>query len=142
MAMNDNNGNSSAYEAVFGKNKAPTTNGNGAAKTDRPKAQLWLNIGYQQPVIVDGEEVEEFVALAQGIPLDTIEKLPANSRNDSFRARQAAQNNLHDQLMQKAATLEPGEEVIVNLKIQLRRVNDEAAPVADDANPYVRQLDL
>lgn len=129
------------FEHTFGKPQA-----NNSSKDDRPKAQFWLNIGY--PVTVkNGEGVEEqrFVSLPTGIPLDTQEPLATNSRNAEFAAFQAARNNLHDQFMAVAAKLQPGEEKIIGLgdsglALQIRRVNEESAPVSNGNNPFVAAL--
>ena len=129
------------FETTFGSQSKAT-----AAKDDRPKAQFWLNIGY--PVTVkNGEGVEEqrFVSLPTGIPLDTQEPLATNSRNAEFAAFQAARNNLHDQFMAVAAKLQPGEEKIIGLgdsglALQIRRVNEESAPVSTGQNPFVTAL--
>ena len=92
------------------------------------------------------EGVEQrFVSLPVGIPLDTMEPLPTNSRNADFAAFQAARNNLHDQFMAVAAKLQPGEEKIIGLgdsglALQIRRVNEEAAPIAAGNNPFVAAL--
>ena len=128
------------FEHTFGKPQATNS-----SKDDRPKAQFWLNIGY--PVTVKNGEGEEqrFVSLPTGIPLDTMEALATNSRNAEFAAFQAARNNLHDQFMAVASQLQPGEEKIIGLgdsglALQIRRVNEEAAPIAAGNNPFVTAL--
>lgn len=127
------------FETTFG-NQAK--NNGSTNKDNRPKAQYWINIGYT--VQVKGEQGPEdrFVSLPTGIPLDTQEALPTNSRNAEFAAFQAARNNLHDQIMAAAAKLQPGEEKLLNLQIQLRRVNEETAPVAAELNPFVIPVQL
>lgn len=130
--------------------KKPATGTTGAAhsgqNTDRPKAQVWLNIGFTQEVIlVQGDkEVPEtrFVSLPQGIPLDTMEALATNSSNKEFRAFQSARNDLLDQIMAAAEKLEAGEAKIINVQVELRRVKAEEAPIDSDANPFCKKLDL
>lgn len=112
-----------------------------SAKTDRPKAQLWVNIGYASGVIDENGE-DRFVSLATGIPLDTMEALPTNSRNVEYARFNAARNDLHDQIMAAAAALAPGESKMLNLQIQLRRVNEEQADVGTDDNQFARVLAL
>lgn len=113
---------------------------------DRPKAELWLNIGYEVtvPMVVDGKNVDEtrFVSLPTGIPLDTMDKVSARTSNDTFAAFQTARNDLLDQIMKAAEELAPGEEKLLNLQIQLRRVNGERAEIASEENPFVQQLQL
>uniref|UniRef100_A0AAU6VZP0 RNAP1 subunit A n=1 Tax=Pseudomonas phage Arace01 TaxID=3138526 RepID=A0AAU6VZP0_9VIRU len=132
------------FPAKFG-NSAPKA-GEKAATTgtraDQPKAQLWLNIGYPVTVKVDGADEERFVSLPLGIPLDTQEHLATNSRNELFAQFQGARNDLLDQIMDAAKALAPGEDRILNLSIQLRRVNEDAAPVSAENNAFVRKLDL
>lgn len=128
------------FEHTFGKPQA-----NISSKDDRPKAQFWLNIGYPVTVKTEAGEEQRFVSLPTGIPLDTQEALPTNSRNAEFAAFQAARNNLHDQFMAVAAKLQPGEEKIISLgdsglALQIRRVNEESAPVSTEHNPFVAAL--
>ncbi len=125
------------FEHTFGKPQATNS-----SKDDRPKAQFWLNIGYPVTVKTEAGEEQRFVSLPTGIPLDTQEALATNSRNAEFAAFQAARNNLHDQIMAAAAKLQPGEEKLLNLQIQLRRVNEETAPVAAELNPFVIPVQL
>ncbi|WYA83904.1 RNA polymerase subunit A [Escherichia phage HK2] len=123
----------SIQKFTFGQfNAAATT-----AKTDKPKAQFWLNIGY---VANEGSDDEKFISLPTGIPLDTQEPLPTNSSNADFRAMRCAQNDLLEQLIAYAQNLEPGEEGIINLQVQLRRVKAEAADIPADENKYARKL--
>lgn len=94
-----------------------------AAKEQRPKAEYWLNIGY--PVnypLEDGTTEKRLVSLPMGIPLDTQEKLPTNSRNKTFANFNAARNNLLEQIAEKAKGLQPGESVVLNLQVEMRRV--------------------
>ncbi len=137
----------------FNKTFGAGSNLGGAVSNDRrdqPKAKIWLNIGYvAENVPVSGSttgEVEDrFVSLPMGIPLDTMEKLPTNSRNLAYAQFQAARNDLHEQIMQAAQSLEPGEDAIIGtsggLCIQVRRVQEErGSPAVDDSNPFAKQL--
>lgn len=124
----------SIQKFTFGQSNTAATS---TAKADKPKAQFWLNIGY---VANEGSEDEKFISLPTGIPLDTQEPLPTNSSNADFRAMRCAQNDLLEQLIQYAQNLEPGEEGIINLQVQLRRVKAEAADIPADENKYARKL--
>lgn len=126
------------FKKTFG---ASSTNVASAAKADRPKSQFWINIGYDSGV-QDAEGNNRFVSLAVGIPLDGQEKLPTNSRNAEFAAFQAARNDLAEQIMAVAQTLQPGEERLLNLQVQLRRINEEHAEIAPENNQFARKLDL
>ena len=90
----------------------------------------------------DNQQETRFVSLATGIPVDTQEKLATNSRNAEYAAFQHARNNLHDQIMAAAQKLQPGEERMLNLQIQLRRVNDEVEPAFGDDNMFIKKVDL
>lgn len=130
-----------------------TSNGATAA-ANRPKADFWLNIGYNVTVDVtdmNGAVSQEnrFVSLPVGIPLDTMTLLPTDSQNEAYRAFQAARNGLHEAIMGVAKTLKPGEEKILGgqgnpgeLVIQLRRVSAPVAPVQAAANPFLMALKL
>ena len=125
---------------VFG-NKGAANNG---AKTDRPKAQLWLNIGYTVQVLDEaGNTVDKFVNLPMGLPLDTMEEVATNSSNQNYAALQVAKNDLLKQLIAAGADLPSGEERIVKLEVQLRRVNDvngNANLVDPTVNPFLRKV--
>lgn len=117
------------------------TFGNNKGTTDREKAQFWLNIGYGSGVTDDNGE-ERFVSLPLGIPLDTQEHLATNSRNAEFAQFQAARNDLLDQIQDAAKSLAPGESRVLNLQIQLRRVNDEVADIKPEDNMFAKKLAL
>ena len=112
----------------------------------RPTATLWLNIGYEIAVPVsDGTTETRFINLPMGIALDTMEEVKTTSSNETFAALQIAKNDLLKQLLQAGADLKPGQERIVNLQVQLRKVNDPAANaglIDPNVNPFLRKLAL
>lgn len=120
----------------FSKTFGASNNNAAASNSDRPKAKFWLNIGYTAG---EGED-SKFISLPTGIPLDTQEPLSTKSSNEDFRAMRCAQNDLLEQLIAFAEGLEPGAEGIIQLQVQLRRVKEEAAPIAADENKYARKL--
>lgn len=123
--------------AAFNFNSLPQNN-NAAAAT-RQKAEFWLNFGYVSPV-ADSNGEYRFVSTPLGIALDTQEHLPTNTRNAEFNEFQQARNEFLDQLVAWArANLKPGEGQVVTtgdngMAVQIRRVNDEAAPMATGGN--------
>lgn len=128
-----------ARSGLFG-NKSPV---NAPAADDRPKAQFWINVGYSVNVNVtgpDGKDVVEqrFVSMPIGIPVDTQEELKTNTRNVEWNMLQQARNELVHELIDAGGELQPGEERIVNLQVQLRRVKDEAAAPDITVNPFLR----
>lgn len=128
------------FQKTFG-NSSGNVKGSGKAD-DRPKAQLWLNIGYESDVIDEDTGKPRFVSTPQGIPLDTQELLSVNSRNREFAAFQAARNNLLEQILEAGKSLGPGEDCILNLSIQLRRINGDQPEISTSENQFVRKLDL
>lgn len=126
------------FNKTFGTDKATAP---AASASNKPKAQLWLNIGYDSGVKDESGETR-FVSLPVGIPVDTMEALPTNSRNKEYAQFNAARNNLHEQIMAVAAGLEAGESRILNLQIQLRRVNEDAPDVGTEDNAFAKTLTL
>ena len=113
------------------------------------KSQFWLNIGYVLDVTrideATGKEFTEqlFISLPKGVALDTQEHLSTNSRNEDFANLNGAKNSLLDQLKALAETLAPGETKIMNLQVELRRVNEEnTTATKPEHNPFIKKLDL
>ena len=128
------------FNRPFGSNTANavgTLNAAPAAPA-KPKATIWLNAGYTTTVVVDGVQEERFVNLPMGMPVDTMELLPTNSRNAEFAQFRMAQNDLLNQIMELGKSLAPGEAKTINLELQLRRVNEDVAPVPNGENPFAR----
>lgn len=117
-----------------------------ATDTPRVKAQIWLNLGYEIEVPTsDGTMETRFINLPMGLPLDTMEEVATTSSNEVFAAMQIAKNDLLKQLLAAAADLPAGGERIVNLQVQMRRVNDASAnaTLADPSvNPFLRKIAL
>ena len=128
------------FNRPFGSNTANAAGTNTAAPATpaKPKATLWLNAGYTTTVVVDGVQEERFVNLPMGMPVDTMELLPTNSRNAEFAQFRMAQNDLLNQIMELGKSLAPGEAKTINLELQLRRVNENVTPVPSNENPFAR----
>ena len=121
----------------------PQTFGNKstAAKEERPASKFWLNVGYEVEVPnKDGELEKRFVSLPAGIPLDNIEPLAVKGKNAEWNMFQTARNQLLEQLMAAAEQMEPGQEELVTLQIQLRRVDDSTVEIPANENPFARNL--
>ena len=129
------------FSKTFGsKNNTAAASSN----NERPKAQLWLNVGYLSDALDDNGE-RRFVSLPTGIPLDTQERLDTRSRNRDFAQFQAARNDLLDQILSQGEKLAPGESVVleteVGLAIQIRRINEELAEAnAGEGNAFAKKL--
>ena len=132
------------FSKTFGKNNAGADK---PSKDDRPKAQLWLNIGYVSDAIDPETGERRFVAMPVGIPLDTQERLDTKVRNREFAAFQAARNDVLDQCIAVGEKLGPGQSVVIEtesgLAIQIRRINAELEEAAaDSSNMFRRDLKL
>lgn len=104
---------------------------------DRPKAQIWLNIGYESQ---DAEGNDMFISLPMGLPLDTMEAKSVNGKDLGWKQMQQAKNALLEQLQKAAMQINPGEEhTIPGLTIQVRRVAQTEAPDASE-NPHMNAL--
>ena len=161
MATNANNAaqNSPFSNMVFGNraaNNQPAagqtfTRGGKKQRVDSdgnplPDAKLWLNVGYLAPQIIEGETERRFVALGQGIALDTMADVDVRG-SGVFRAMLTAQNDLRDEVLEEAKALQPGQSAYIGnpddmLMIQIRRVNDEAATIDPESNPFSRRNKL
>lgn len=139
------------FELKFGRNNGgDTTNAATSGSTnakDRPKAQIWINVGYEvDSRDKDGNPIVEFIALPTGIPLDTMDKVPANQRDPYFQKKQQASNTLLDRVNAMAKKMAPGEEKIIgergSLQIQIRRVKAEAEIVDAQSNELIAELVL
>lgn len=107
----------------------PSSNG-GTSRRDpnAPKAQVWLNVGYD----VNGK----FVNLPFGLALDNMQPEPVRGQNEDWVKLQTARNNFLKALTDFGLKLEPGqEEVVHNLVIKIRRVS-KPLEVAAEENEY------
>lgn len=111
-----------------GAGNAPVAGQGRRITTDRPKAKVWLNIGY--------ETNGKFVNLPTGSPIDTMEPAEIRGQNEDWIKFQTARNELLKALQHLGAQLQPGEEMEVpNLVIKLRRANEDME-VASENNEY------
>lgn len=122
----------------FRKSALPTTAA--AAAQERAKAQYWLNVGYTVQEQTDEGVVDTFISLPLGIPLDDQKTLPTNSSNARYAALSSARNSLYEQLMAVCAELGDGEEQLLDLQIQVRKVRSEQATVSAGENPFLKKL--
>jgi hypothetical protein len=103
------------------------------AAAQRPKAKLWLNIGFE----INGK----FVNLPVGIPLDTMEPVQARGQNADWVAFQSARNAFLKKLQSAGDALQPGAEMSVNgLQVRIRHVANELSVPTED-NAYQADMD-
>ena len=117
----------------FGKNapKASTA----TIVEEKVKSQLWINVGYS--IEVEGESV--FVSIPMGIPVDSVKELPTNTRNTEFNMLNQARNQLLADITSAAEDLEAGESHVLELEVQLRRIDKEPDPLpTGSTNPFLR----
>lgn len=108
---------------VFENSAAP------AAKAERAKTKIWLNIGYHVG--------NKFVNLPVGIPLDTTAPVEIRGQNEDWNKFQTARNGLLEALTKMGMSLEPGaEDVIEGLVIKVKHVAEPATVDAEN-NEYV-----
>lgn len=98
---------------------------------ERPKAKLWLNIGYD----INGK----FINLPVGLPIDTMEAADVRGQNEDWIKQRTAQNELLKALQAHGAALAPGQEEIVTLTVKLRRVNEQME-IPAGTNEYAADL--
>lgn len=95
--------------------------------TDRPKAKVWLNVGY--------EKNGKFINLPIGLPIDTMDAADVRGQNEDWVKQRTAQNDLLKALQQLGGTMAPSEEREIQLTVKLRRVGEQLE-IAKDQNEY------
>ena len=114
---------------------AKATAAKSAIVEEKVKSQLWVNVGYS--IEVNGESV--FVSIPMGIPVDSIKELPTNTRNAEFNMLNQARNQLLADIVAASEDLESGESHVLELEVQLRRIDKEPDPLpAGSTNPFLR----
>lgn len=126
---------SAVSHLAAGKAEAP-------AAEERAKSQLWANIGLTaKGAGQEGEDV--FISLPYGVPVDTMTPSTVPTKPGYGRNMFNAKNALLTELQAMGADLKPGESIVVQLEVQLQRINDVAAAEATDAeNPLLQAIKL
>lgn len=109
---------------------------NYASKEDKPKTKIWINIGYDSKDEETGEPL--FISTPFGLGVDTMNKQEEpNGKNKAFLRLVRAKNELLEYLQKYAEALEPGEaQIITDLKIQIRRIEEPTQDSATEENPH------
>ena len=122
--------------ALFNASNAQNQNG-----SEQKKSIFWINVGYKTGVErEDGSEI--IVTLPFGIPLDSMQYVQTNSKNQEWVELQQARNSLLDDLRKAASELAPGEEKELTLSVTLRRATEAVSEVADGSNKFARKGSL
>ncbi|QIG76539.1 RNA polymerase RNAP1 subunit A protein [Rhizobium phage RHph_I1_6] len=112
-------------------NAPQTSRSNNNQTQERPRTEYWLNIGIEAQ---DGT----FVALPNGLPLDTMEPRVIRGSNEEWNALQAASNSLLAMILEQVKELAPGQEEVINgLSIQVKRVKADAGAPSKETNPFL-----
>ena len=114
-----------SFKINLGNNKV-------SSKDERQPERYWGNVGvYGQAVDEDGNEVQQFISLNYGIPLSAVkEERVSGSENWQHIAR--AKNSLHEQIMEIAMSLEPGETFDLNMVFQIRSIKEKEDIAPED----------
>lgn len=128
-----------SFARSFGSGENTTTT------EERPSADVWMNVGYavEVPATEEGEEpTMRFIGVPLGIALDTQKPIDTSkTRSAELLEVQTFQNKLLEDLQQHAQSLQPGEEQIINLQVQIRRVKGPIeAPVANASSVFARPM--
>ena len=117
--------------ANLGK-RAPLAGGtSGQAAAERPVSEIWANVGYTTQG-TDGDTI--FVGLPYGIALDTMNMRELPKTNVKMRQLRTAQNALLEKMQRTGAELAPGESVVIQLEVEIRRnAVEEGITEADTA---------
>lgn len=142
MAIN-NSAAAASFNSIFG---AGAPGASARTREDRPQAKVWLNVGRQVDCKVDdgtGNKVNgtQFIALPMGLALDTMEEMavPKSNRNPEYKQIVLARNHLMKQIQAAAEKLQPGEELLIPLQVQIRRV-EEAQDLPEGDNQFLVDL--
>lgn len=113
----------------------------GTAAQERPKSQIWLNVGVTLPMTQEDGTIEDtFVSLPVGIPIDTTAEVEMRGKNVSWHQMVQAKNHLLNFLKEAGAQLQPGEAHTINgLQLELRRSGQPEAPAVGE-NPLLAAM--
>lgn len=100
----------------------------------RPKAKVYLNVGYELP-IREGEERARTITLPLGQGIDNMDFLAVKGQNDDWIMRLNAQNELLRRVQAVGDAMAPGELKRIMLMCWLQRVND-TKEIAEADNTY------
>jgi hypothetical protein len=124
---------------VLNPTSAPTAD---APSTDRPKAQVWANLGVTLPMKQeDGTMKDTFISAPKGVPFDTMEPMTARGNNVENNQKVEIGNLFMEHWQEWAEeNLAAGEAKVVTIEVELRRVNEQgtAGTTASGAkNPMI-----
>ena len=92
-----------------------------ANASNKPKAEVWLNIGIEPKGLANEDGTPVFITLPYNLALDTMPDANVNSSNKEFAIRQNSKNQLKALLIEAGMNLEPGESKEVHLICKVYR---------------------
>ncbi len=98
-------------------------NSSSKTKSDKPQTKVWMNPGL--PI------AGTFVGVPFGVPLDTMEEVEVVGKNEDFRQLLRSKNRVLRKFQAIANKLKPGEEKVIMVPMQIRRVEEA---IVDDVN--------
>lgn len=109
-------------------------NGRAANNTQRPQAEIFLNVGITvQLPNEEGEMVDTFLPLPFGLPLDTMNELVIRGNNAQWNEQAAARNELLKALVKMGESLEAGSGTeLPKLQVQLYRRKAQEEHIASN----------
>ena len=102
------------------------------ASGKKTKSKYLVKVGVTRKFLVPSTDtqVEGFISLPQPLYLDGMK--PNNvSGETEYAAQLACGNTLLEQLLKKAETLKPGEEISTQLEVKIYRKKEEVSQTAD-----------
>ncbi len=136
MGVQESNNN---FGSIFGGATATSAPASTGGKADREPSQYWLNIGRQTG---EGEDAR-FVRLPLGVAVDGMKPTAIKGQNADYNEFTQAGNNMLARVQEICGELAPGESRIVNLQVEVRRINGEVeAPVLADDSKYASATDF
>ena len=92
-----------------------------ANAANKPKAEVWLNIGIEPKGLANEDGTPVFITLPYNLALDTMPNANVNSSNKEFAIRQNSKNQLKALLIEAGMNLQPGESREVRLVCKVYR---------------------
>lgn len=131
-------------ELNFAQRAAAQLNGTKTEDSKKPEyeqAQVYANIGLMLPMQnADGTVEEVFVSIPRGVAFDIMEPMTARGNNPEYNRKVETGNFILAEYQKVAATLKPGETMVVDLKVQLLRRNEQGVAgttASGSANPLL-----
>ena len=103
--------------------------------TPKPKAEYYANIGIPSVGKESGEPT--FLSFPLGVGIDTLTPRISNSQKQDNIDEVNGGNELWSKTVAEAVlALQPGQAMLTNLRVEIRRIKDPLAPTASAVNPH------